>query len=955
MVERKLATVLFVDLVDSTGLVSSADPEVVRRRVSEYFARAAHCIEQHGGTVEKFAGDAVMAAFGVPRAHEDDAERAVRAAFAVMDAVRELGLEARIGVEAGEVVVDETGDSTFATGEAVNLAARLQQAARPGEILLGPAARRLAAGAVEVEDAGPVELKGHESGTWTWRAIGVLDRRRRLAAAPFVGRESELELLENTLARTVRDRRPHLLTVYGDPGVGKSRLVEEFTAGTERVVVLEGRALPYGESVTYWPLASMIKASAGISDDDPAADAFEKLRVSCESDAVADLLAAALGVLGAADEPHSGRELQWAAMRWAEQLSDAQPLVLVFEDVHWAEEPLLNVIERLARELENASVLIVCIARPELLDLRPSWSGGNPRASSIDLCALASEESEELVEALLSKSPVPPAQRALLLDRAEGNPLFLEEIARMLVDAEGADSARERIPDTVQALIAARIDRLDGEQKRLLQRAALVGRVFWRGALDRLAGGDVGALLDVLLDCELVVPEERSTISGDRAFRFKHVLIRDVAYSGMSKADRADGHQDFAAWVAERAPDELAEIRAYHLERAARLIAELEGAPPEELAREAAAALQLAGNRALNRESFASARRLLVRSVELEPTLWRRYLAARAAWLVSDPAATQEMQELARMAHDAGDRRVEGRALIGLALGTLYGDGDVLRAAELANETLSVIEPEDERSRYEALAVLSRVSRWRGRLREAARDFEQMADIGRSLGRADLESNAVAKLGWIHSELDEPSVARELTEQALAAAERCGTLDSKAGALSIRGFVECQHGDPADALVALEEAASLYEQIGAAGDAAWVGTRLGRVHLFLGDLDAAEQAARNALRLLTGTPAAGRLVEARRLLADIMLARGRIDEAERQVTAALESVGPEDTWSHAGSLGTLALVRGAQGRPAEAEELLDEAEAIAAGTEYVFLQRDIEERRTQLNPSAAAS
>jgi len=236
-VERKLATVLFVDLVDSTGLVVRADPEVVRRRVSRYFERASECIERHGGTVEKFAGDAVMAAFGVPRTHEDDAERAVRAAFAILEEVHALDLEARIGVEAGEVVVDDA-ESTFVTGEAVNIAARLEQAAGPGEIVLGPTVRRLTAGTVEVEDAGPVELKGRPGELWTWRALRPLEATRPVAAAWFVGREEELELLENALARAIRDRRAQLVTVFGEPGIGKSRLVREFTDGAERVTVL---------------------------------------------------------------------------------------------------------------------------------------------------------------------------------------------------------------------------------------------------------------------------------------------------------------------------------------------------------------------------------------------------------------------------------------------------------------------------------------------------------------------------------------------------------------------------------------------------------------------------------------------------------------------------------------------------------------------------------------------
>src|SRR3954447_13131071 len=256
--ERKVATVLFVDLVDSTGLVVDADPEVVRQRVNRYFEQVSRCIEAHGGTVEKFAGDAVMAAFGVPLAHEDDAERALRAALAVVPAVESLGLAVRIGVESGEVVVEDA-QSTFATGQAVNVAARLQQAAQPGEILLGPAARRLAAGAVEMESAGQIEVRGRTQPVWAWRGLRALEIRRGLRSTPFVGRESELELLEHMYSRAVRDRRAHLVTVFGEPGVGKSRLVRELTQGWDRATVLFGRALPYGEGVTYFPLASMVK------------------------------------------------------------------------------------------------------------------------------------------------------------------------------------------------------------------------------------------------------------------------------------------------------------------------------------------------------------------------------------------------------------------------------------------------------------------------------------------------------------------------------------------------------------------------------------------------------------------------------------------------------------------------------------------------------------------------
>ena len=318
-VERKLATVVFVDLVGSTELVSTRDPEVVRRRVTSFFEHVSHCITTHGGIVEKFAGDAVMAAFGIPQAHEDDAERAVRAAVAIMDSVHGLGLEARIGIESGEVVADDA-ESTFATGEAVNLAARLQQAAAPGEVLLGPFAYRLTASMIEATEQGTLDLRGFGEPLKVHLLTSVRESASRAPSisAPFIGRDFELELLQMTFARAVKDERAHIFTIYGDPGVGKSRLVREFVAGVEGATVLAGRSLPYGEGITYWPLAEMVKVAAGITDDDPVQQAVSKLRACCGDDAVADLLALAAGVLEGIETERSQQEIAWAAREWAE-------------------------------------------------------------------------------------------------------------------------------------------------------------------------------------------------------------------------------------------------------------------------------------------------------------------------------------------------------------------------------------------------------------------------------------------------------------------------------------------------------------------------------------------------------------------------------------------------------------------------------------------------------------
>ena len=946
--ERKVATVVFVDLVGSTALVAGADPEVVRQRVNDYFQQVSGTIEKHGGTVEKFAGDAVMAAFGVPVTHEDDAERALRAALEIVPKVEALGLAARIGVESGEVVVEDA-ESTFATGEAVNLAVRLQQAAEPGQVLLGQGARRLAAGAVEVESAGPLEIKGRTEPLWTWRALRVHDPSR-LPAAPLVGRGAELQLLENSFERAVRNRTVQLVTVFGDPGLGKTRLVTEFTDSLERVTTLSGRTLPYGEGVTYWPLASMIKASAGITDDDPANDAFEKLRMSCESEAVADLLAVALGVLGAAEGEHTSAELTWAALRWAEQLADLQPLVLVFEDVHWAEEPLLDLIEHLARSLRNVPVLIVAVTRPDLLDNRPSWGGGIRRASAIELAPLDAAESEELADALLARAEVPPAQRALVLERAEGNPLFLEEIARMLREDEELD----RIPDSVQASIAARIDRLRAGEKRVLQSAALIGRVFWRGALDRLVPDlDVDSLLDGLLDREFVVPEELSTISGDRAFRFKHVLIRDVAYSGMSKALRAQEHRAFADWVDEHARDELAGIRAYHLDHAAQLLVELGGAVPDELAHDAAAALEQAGRRALQRGAFVAARRTLLRSVELEPSPERRYLAAHAAWRLSDVPSVREEADVALAEARAADLpAIEGRSLVLLADLALHAESNVVRAHDLADEALAILPADEAVGLYDANALIATIFWWRGEAEGATRHGQAMLELAHRAGRPELESLALTQLASVAGVQGEAQRSLELLERAEELAESSGNRDAMAFALAVHGrrFGEAESDEAEKYLL---QALEMFRETGGAGRYGWTLSNLGAVYEQRGDIALAEKTFRDAVSGLRATHEQGYLAEAERRLAEVLVRQGKTDEADRVVAAAQRRVGREDVWTHASLLHAAGLVRAAQGRTAEADAAISAALEIIEPTMYAILANEIRQSLESLRAAEA--
>ncbi len=935
--ERRLATVLFVDLVGSTQLVASADPEVVRSQLSRFFDQISHCIAAHGGIVEKFAGDAVMAAFGVTVAHEDDPERAVRAALAILDAVGRLGLEVRIGVESGEIVSDET-ETTFATGLAINAAARLQQTAQPGEVLLGPAAERLTRDTVVTTPLGARAARGFPAGVEAWRVVSVSEQpgRRLVVSAPFVGREEELELLHNTFARAARDRRVHLVTVYGAAGVGKSRLAREFVAGVERSTILAGRCLPYGEGVTYWAVAEMVKVAAGITDDDSMDSAAEKLRSCCGDEAVADLLALASGVLDAVGGDRSASEIAWAAQVWATELADLQPLVLVFEDVHWAEGPMLDLIEHLASGVKDVPLLIVCLARADLLDERPTWGGGKVRATAIELEPLRREESARLVVALAESesADLSDEQRGAVLGTTEGNPLFIEETVRMLLESGGEP---EGIPLTVQAMISARIDRLPASERTVLRRAAVAGRVFWSGAVETLGDTPVpGGELGRLVERDFLTLEPRSTIRGEESYRFKHVLIRDVAYAGLSKTSRALLHRQMAEWLAGRPiADELVEIRAYHLDESAKLTEELEGRAPSDLASEAAAALEQAGRRALAREAYSVARRLLSRAVELGATLERRYLAAHAAWRMTDmPTVSIEMRGVSDAARAAGDSRIEVRALTALARVAVFRDADNVCARELATRALEVVEPDDDVGRFDALEVLGTLCYWEGDLDAVERLAVERLEIAERIARRDLQSGVLLELNDVYNARVEPERAREPLRRAIELARESGSPTTRGWILRATGRQAALDGRLDEAEASLELARSLFAESGAA-------LTLGRTLNWLGvvaqqqhDLRRAEEILREAIRVLKPLGDRGTLVESERLLAQVLLDQGRLDDAERFALEARETVGTADVSSDSTSRLALGLVRAAQGRDEEAEQLLREAEEILRATGF---------------------
>jgi class 3 adenylate cyclase len=619
--ERRLVTMLFADVTGSTGLGERLDPERLQEVMAAYFGAMREEIEAEGGTVEKFIGDAVMAAFGVPIAHEDDPARALRAALRMRRRLADVNvdlrarfgvaLEIRTGVNTGEVLAATSPlpGEPMVTGDAVNAAARLEQGAEPGQIVIAERTARAARG-FRFRELGERDLRGRE------QAVPAVLLEDEVASAPqrgvpglrapMVGRDAELDVLRSLYQRSAAEGRPHLVTIYGDPGVGKSRLVAEFlgwSAGAETPpTVVQGRCLPYGDGVTYWPLAEILKTWSGVLDSDPPSVVLERIRfmgkdlltldVAAEPDRATAALAYTVGVedpLVSFDslEPREVRLKTHAAWRsFFSALAVTSPVVALIEDIHWADPALLDLLEELAERVQGP-VLFVCTSRPELTERRPGWGGGRRNFSSVSLDPLTAYEADQLVTLLLSIEDLPAAVHGHILERAEGNPFFLEEIIRKLIDEGRLERVGDRwrgasgigdvvVPDTVQAVLAARIDLLGSIEKRALQSAAVVGRVFWPGPVLLLLNGEGPELDDTLArleDRDLVASRLSSSVSGQREFTFKHVLTRDVAYESLPRRDRARAHSAVAGWIESTAGErrgEFAELLAYHYEEAYR-------------------------------------------------------------------------------------------------------------------------------------------------------------------------------------------------------------------------------------------------------------------------------------------------------------------------------------------------------------------------------------------------
>ena len=642
---RRLVSVLFADVVGSTALGEQLDPEPLRALLGRYFAAARHIVESHGGTIEKFIGDAVMAVFGLPQTHEDDALRAVRAATELRSAIQELNdvlsaqrdlrVEFRIGVNTGQVVAGggPPGTEALVTGDAVNVAARLQQAASPGEVLIGEETLRLVRDRVRVAEVKALDAKGKASPVLAYPLRELLDltvHRVARDGTAFVGRERELERLLQAFEDSRIEQRCYLFTLLGSAGVGKSRLVNELTRalGSSARVVGSG-CLPYGEGITFWPIAEMVRELAGAEEG-----AAESARVRVadtvaegpDSRFIAELVESAVGL---SEEASDLQDVFWAIRRWLEGQARAKPLVCLIEDIHWAEPTLLDLLEHIADWTRDAPILLLCTSRPELLETRPNWGGGKVNATTVLLEPLSADATRTLVEGLVSRVNLPAGLVERISETAEGNPLFAEEISQMLADehSEGVTVEHETLPmpTSIQAVIAARLDRLPASERVVAERASVAGRVFERGAVVALVPESepsvVSEQIRRLMLKELVQPD-RSELTTGEAFRFRHALIRDAAYETLSKQERADLHERFALWIEEVTSEratEYAEITAHHYEQAFSYRHELglDDARSGRLARRAGDLFLGAARRARSRGDEPTALKLFRRASEL--------------------------------------------------------------------------------------------------------------------------------------------------------------------------------------------------------------------------------------------------------------------------------------------------------------------------------------------------
>jgi class 3 adenylate cyclase/tetratricopeptide (TPR) repeat protein len=959
---RKTVTVVFADIVDSTPLGERLDPESLRRVVWRFFAEMRAALEAHGGTVERFAGDDVMAVFGVPTLHEDDALRAVRAASDMRDRLARLNdelrraygveLEMRVGINTGQVIAGRADALTLATGDALNLGKRIQQAAEPGEILIGAETYRLVRDSVDAVPLEPRTVKGKTDPVPFWRLqavgdpIAAMHKRQSL----LVGREAELAALVAEFERTAAEQSARLVTILGTAGLGKSRLVEEFLDRIgDRSTTLRGQCLPYGDGITYWPLVQMVHEAGG----EPA------IREALEGRSDADLVVERiLGVIGAAGEAGGGEETAWALRRLFEALARPRPLMLVFEDIHWGEPTLLDLIEYFAGWIRDAPVVLLCLARPDLLDRQPTWLAPRPNATPISLSPLSDADTHRL----LSGSELGPAVRARIAAAAEGNPLFVEQMVALLAE-EGERGETIPIPPSIQALLAARLDRLTLEERAVLETAAVVGRGFWRGAVRDLAPPGLRNAVHthlMALARKDFVESEASSLAHEDAFRFRHVLIRDAAYEGTPKERRAELHERFTTWIEVNLPDrvtEREEIAGYHLEQAYLLRTELGpvGERERAIAARAADMLGSAGRRALDRSDTPAAKSLLDRALELggsdHPTRPRLLRELSAALWTSGELQRSEalLSEALDAAVAAGDRGLEWSARLehGARRSLTATDANA-ELGRIAGEAVEVFEElGDDVGLARAWLGLARVARVGCRFADSERAAE------RALAYADTagDPNETAKIldSLFTALLYGPARADHASARCAEFATHAGGSPLvEANAASSRAGLEAMLGNFDEARALVTRAAAIYDELEHRLYRAGLSEVAGPIELWAGRPDAAEDELRHGYAILAEGGDTALIGYPALMLAETLLDQEREEEARSFAEIGQAAISPDDTFDQVLACMVEARLRARSGDAGGAEPPARKAVDLAAETDALVLHADALARHAEI-------
>jgi class 3 adenylate cyclase/tetratricopeptide (TPR) repeat protein len=975
---RKTVTILFCDVTGSTAMGERLDPESTRDIMTRYFDVMRIVIDAHGGTVEKFIGDAVVAVFGVPVVHEDDALRAVRAAAEMRTALAGLNIdlerdwgtriETRIGINTGEVVAG-AGDQTVATGDAINTAARLEQNAQPGEILIGEPTYRMVRHAVRAEPASAIDAKGKADPLAAYRLVATYDVARdanRRLDSPLIGRTHELQLAQQAFERAVRERSCSLFTVFGSPGVGKSRLVQELLADVEgRATVCRGRCLAYGRGITFWPLAEILRDLTGLVDDETVAESQAKITQLAQGlpndRIVAERVA---GLIGLGEASAIPEEAFWAVRKMFEAIATRRPLVIVFDDIQWAEPTLLDLIEHIADWSDDAPILLLCLARPELLEGRPGWGGGKLNAASIRLEPLREDESATLIINLLGGLELPAHVLQRIADASGGTPLFVEEMAAMLVD--GGYLSRQNgswvattalddipIPATISALLAARLDRLAPPERRAIEAASVIGKEFWIDAVIALTAEDARvaarAAVMALVRKDIVRPDH-SRNADDDAFQFRHILIRNSAYNAIPKQERARMHEAFAVWLTHRFQDRLAEyeeIVGYHLEQAFEARAAL--GPAREaaraLARRASEALAAAGRRALSRGDENAGGDLLGRARVLLGDAAPASIMfdfARSVRFSDAKRAEALFAEAVTTARAEGDLQLEWRARVeevGAHVQTVSGVDVVPAAMNIVREAIAVLqESGNDAGCADAWTLLAECHNSIGELTEMSTAAERAIVFARRSGDERSEYLAqrmlATELKWGRTPVaDFATRAQALVESATSPLLRAGALWALAGA-------RAQAGDFEEARRLGLESHAVFVDLGHAMAIATRGFGRGDDELLAGRYADAEEILRESCDALARIGEVGLLSTLVSVHGQALLELGRIDEAEEcsirgEQLSALDDLATQVYWRS-----LRARVRARQGRFDEAIALAREAVSLAESTQALLWQAD---------------